>query len=58
VKISEGGGKPPFEFLACVPLLGLAGLSARDIMGYTTVTVIYSGIILSIFALLIGFKVL
>lgn len=41
-----------------LPLLGLAGLSARDIMGYTTMTVIYSGIVLSIFALLIGFKVL
>jgi short-chain fatty acids transporter len=41
-----------------LPLLGLAGLSARDIMGYTTMTVIYSGVVLSIFALLIGFKVL
>jgi len=41
-----------------LPLLGLAGLSARDIMGYTTVTLIYSGIVLSIFTLLIGFKVL
>ena len=41
-----------------LPLLGLAGLSARDIMGYTTVTLIYSGVILSIFALLIGFGVL
>jgi short-chain fatty acids transporter len=41
-----------------LPLLGLAGLSARDIMGYTTVTLIYSGAVLSIFTLLIGFKVL
>ena len=40
-----------------LPLLGLAGLSAKDIMGYTTMTVIYSGIVLSVFALLIGFKV-
>jgi len=41
-----------------LPLLGLAGLSARDIMGYTTVTLIYSGVVLSVFALLIGFMVL
>jgi len=41
-----------------LPLLGLAGLSARDIMGYTTVTLIYSGVILSAFALLVGFAVL
>lgn len=40
-----------------LPLLGLAGLSARDIMGYTTMTLLWSGIVLSIFALLIGFKV-
>lgn len=40
-----------------LPLLGLAGLSAKDIMGYTTVTVIYSGIVMSVFALLIGFGV-
>ena len=40
-----------------LPLLGLAGLSARDIMGYTTMTLIWSGVILSIFALLIGFRV-
>ncbi len=40
-----------------LPLLGLAGLSARDIMGYTTVTLIYSGVILSLFALLCGFGV-
>ena len=41
-----------------LPLLGLAGLSARDIMGYTTMTLLYSGCVLSIFALLIGFGVL
>ena len=41
-----------------LPLLGLAGLSARDIMGYTTVTLLYSGVLLSVFALLIGFSVL
>lgn len=40
-----------------LPLLGLAGLSAKDIMGYTTVTVIWSGVVLSVFALLIGFRV-
>ncbi len=40
-----------------LPLLGLAGLSARDIMGYTTMTVIWGGIVLSIFALLIGFRI-
>lgn len=38
-----------------LPLLGLAGLSARDIMGYTTMTLLWSGVILSIFSLLIGF---
>jgi short-chain fatty acids transporter len=41
-----------------LPLLGLAGLSARDIMGYTTVTLLYSGAVLTIFSLLIGFQVL
>jgi short-chain fatty acids transporter len=40
-----------------VPPLGLAGLSARDIMGYTTMTVMYSVVILSICVLLIGFRV-
>ena len=40
-----------------LPLLGLAGLSARDIMGYTTVTLLYSGVVLSIFALLVGFGI-
>ena len=53
----RGAESPPFEFSTCAALLGLAGLSARDIMGYTTVTLIYSGIVLSAFALLIGFKV-
>ncbi|MHB8091714.1 MAG: short-chain fatty acid transporter [Syntrophales bacterium] len=41
-----------------LPLLGLAGLSARDIMGYTTMVLIYAGVIFSIFALLIGAGVL
>lgn len=41
-----------------LPLLGLAGLSARDVMGYTTMTLIWSGIILSVFALFIGFRIL
>jgi len=40
-----------------LPLLGLCGLSARDVMGYTTMTLIWSGIIMSVFALLIGFRV-
>ncbi len=38
-----------------LPLLGLAGLSAKDIMGYTTMTLLWSGVVLSVFALLIGF---
>lgn len=37
-----------------LPILGMAGLSAKDIMGYTTVVLIWSGIVLSVFALLIG----
>jgi len=41
-----------------LPLLGLAGLSARAIMGYTAMTLFYSGVVLSIFALLVGLKVL
>lgn len=41
-----------------LPLLGLAGLSARDIMGYTTMTLIWSGAVLSVFALLVGFHVM
>jgi short-chain fatty acids transporter len=40
-----------------LPLLGLCGLSARHIMGYTTMTLLWSGIILSIFSLLIGYKI-
>lgn len=40
-----------------LPLLGLAGLSARDVMGYTTMTLIWGGILLSGFALLIGFRI-
>ncbi len=41
-----------------LPLLGLAGLNARDIMGYTAMSLIWSGFILSFFALLIGFGVI
>jgi short-chain fatty acids transporter len=41
-----------------LPLLGLAGLSARDIMGYTTMTLIWSGVILTIFSLFIGYRIL
>jgi short-chain fatty acids transporter len=40
-----------------LPLLGLAGLSAGDILGYTTMTLIWGGIVLSVFALLIGFRI-
>ncbi|NPV69947.1 MAG: short-chain fatty acid transporter [Firmicutes bacterium] len=35
-----------------LPLLGLAGLKARDVMGYTTLVLIYTGIVLSIAALI------
>lgn len=35
-----------------IPLLAIAGLKIRDIMGYTTVALIYSGIIISICMLL------
>jgi short-chain fatty acids transporter len=38
-----------------LPLLGLAGLSARDVMGYTTMTLIWSGVVFTVFSLLIGF---
>jgi short-chain fatty acids transporter len=41
-----------------LPLLGLAGLSAKDIMGYTTMTLLWSGLVLSIFALIVGFGVM
>ncbi|MCU0559716.1 MAG: TIGR00366 family protein [Desulfobacterales bacterium] len=41
-----------------LPLLGLAGLSARDVMGYTTMALLWSGAILTAFALLVGFRVL
>lgn len=40
-----------------LPLLGLAKLSARDIMGYTTMTLIWSGIVLTLFSWLIGLRV-
>ena len=41
-----------------LPLLGLAGLSARDIMGYGTMILLWWGAILSVCALLIGYGVL
>lgn len=41
-----------------LPLLGLAKLSARDIMGYTTMTLIWSGIVFTIFSLLAGYNIL
>ncbi|HHV79170.1 MAG TPA: short-chain fatty acid transporter [Firmicutes bacterium] len=37
-----------------LPLLGLAGLKAKDIMGYTTLVLIWSGIILSIAAIVMA----
>jgi short-chain fatty acids transporter len=37
-----------------LPLLGLAGLKARDIMGYTTLVLLWSGLILSVAALVIA----
>jgi len=37
-----------------LPLLGLANLKARDIMGYTTLVLLWSGVVLSIVALLIA----
>jgi short-chain fatty acids transporter len=40
-----------------LPLLGLAKLSARDVMGYTTMTLLWSGLIFVVFSLLIGFGV-
>lgn len=41
-----------------LPLLGLAGLSAKDIMGYTTMTLLWSGLVLSVFALIVGFGIM
>ena len=41
-----------------LPLLGLSGLSARDIMGYTTVVLLWMGFVLSAAALLMGFGVM
>jgi short-chain fatty acids transporter len=41
-----------------LPLLGLAGLSAKDIMGYTTMILLWWGAILTFFALLLGFGVM
>jgi len=40
-----------------LPLLGLAKLSARDVMGYTTMTLLWSGLIFVVFSLLVGFGV-
>ena len=37
-----------------LPLLGLANLKARDIMGYTTLVLLWGGVVLSIVALLIA----
>ena len=41
-----------------LPLLGLAGLTARDILGYTAMTFLWSGVVFSTFALLIGYHIL
>jgi len=41
-----------------LPLLGLAGLTARDILGYTAMTFLWSGVVFSTFALLIGYHLL
>ncbi len=40
-----------------LPLLGLAGLRARNIMGYTTIVLLWGGIVLSIFAIIVGLTV-
>lgn len=37
-----------------LPLLGLANLKARDIMGYTTLVLLWSGLVLSVVALMIA----
>lgn len=37
-----------------LPLLGLANLKARDIMGYTTLVLIWGGIVMSVVALLLA----
>jgi len=41
-----------------LPLLGLAGLTARDILGYTAMTFLWSGVVFSTFAVLIGYHLL
>jgi len=41
-----------------LPLLGLAGLSARSVMGYTAMTLLWSGAIFSILALLMGMGIM
>ncbi|MEY4938480.1 MAG: hypothetical protein RIQ93_215 [Verrucomicrobiota bacterium] len=40
-----------------LPLLGLAKLSARAIMGYTMMTLLWSGLILSVSALMMGYRI-
>jgi len=44
--------------LWALPLVGLARLSVKDVMGYTVMTLIWSGLIFSTCALLIGYGVL
>jgi len=41
-----------------LPLLGLAGLTAKDILGYTAMTFLWSGVVFTCFALLIGYHLL
>ncbi|HVO82908.1 MAG TPA: TIGR00366 family protein [Syntrophobacteria bacterium] len=41
-----------------LPLLGLAGLTAKDILGYTAMTFLWSGVVFATFALLIGYHIL
>ncbi|MBB5323286.1 short-chain fatty acids transporter [Anoxybacillus tepidamans] len=36
-----------------IPLLAIAGLRIRDIMGFTTITLIYTGIVISVFMLIL-----
>ncbi len=41
-----------------LPLLGIAGLTARDILGYTAMTFLWSGVVFTCFALLMGYSIL
>jgi short-chain fatty acids transporter len=41
-----------------LPVLGIAGLSIRDIMGYAGVLFLFSGVVMGAGALLIGMGVL